>query len=352
MKILLFSRYAALGASSRVRFLQYAECFASNGVDVVSSPLFSNSYLVRLYAGKSVFFHQLFGYLRRLLIILTMRRYDLVVIEKELFPFLPYPVEHIFLKKMGRFCVDYDDAIFERYSNINNWSLRFMLKNKIAHIMRCASCVIAGSRYIEDYSRSVGALKTVFVPTCVNTRLYTPKLEFGASVVVGWIGTPKTSHYLLDIVDSLRRLTEQFDVKIIAIGGDAAILPNDVFQVIPWSLDNEVSLVKLIDIGIMPLPDSPWERGKCGYKLIQYMACGLPVVASGVGANNYIVDNGVNGYLAFDASDWYVQLSALIKDRQLRRGMGLRGRRVVEESYSTLVHCESLISVFKIYDGC
>jgi len=132
-------------------------------------------------------------------------------------------------------------------------------------------------------------------------------------------------------------LLKQNQALFRAVG--AAMQPETVgsLEILPWTEDTEVSLIQNMDIGVMPLPETPWTRGKCGYKLIQYMACGLPVVASPVGVNCEIVEHGVNGFLAETNEEWRSAVETLLSDADLRRRMGAAGRKKVEDSYSLQV---------------
>jgi glycosyltransferase involved in cell wall biosynthesis len=146
-------------------------------------------------------------------------------------------------------------------------------------------------------------------------------------------------------------LGRQHRIQLVAIGAGELDLPGVDVELQPWSEDTETQLLRGCDLGVMPLTDSPWERGKCGYKLIQYMACGLPVVASPVGANQRIVDDGCDGYLAADDAEWYSALARLCLDAPLRFSLGAAGRRKVERLYCYQVTAPRLASWFKQIAG-
>jgi glycosyltransferase involved in cell wall biosynthesis len=199
--------------------------------------------------------------------------------------------------------------------------------------------VTAGNAYLADRAHRAGAGRVEIVPTVVDLEAYNlaPRSE-GAIPVVGWIGTPQTwaelarpIHAVLQPVLKAQRATFR------AVGAALTPQESDLLDIRPWSEATEVSAIQAMDIGVMPLPDTPWARGKCGYKLIQYMACGLPVVASPVGVNAEIVEHGVNGFLARTEADWREAIETLLKDPDLRARMGAAGRRKVEERYSLQV---------------
>jgi glycosyltransferase involved in cell wall biosynthesis len=139
------------------------------------------------------------------------------------------------------------------------------------------------------------------------------------------------------IMPSLRCVAGAENARISAVGAGRAAKPHQFLDILPWSEETEAASIQAMDIGIMPLTDTPWARGKCGYKLIQYMACGLPVIASPVGVNTEIVEHGVNGFLATTDADWREALVMLLRDPDLRNRMGAAGRRKVEEQYSLQV---------------
>jgi len=198
-----------------------------------------------------------------------------------------------------------------------------------------------------NYASSMNE-NVLLLPTVVDTVRYTVlKKTVTDALTVGWIGSPSTAPYLKGISKSLSILAESQDMRFVVIGGKAPFIKNvDVIE-LPWNEDTEVNEINNFDIGVMPLPDNPWERGKCGFKLIQYMACGLPVIASPVGVNSEIVEHGVNGFLAETQEEWEVALSTLLADSDLRQQMGKAGREKVEREYSLQVTGPKLVALLK-----
>ncbi len=351
MKVLLFSRYGSKGASSRVRNLQYIPYLESQGVSVEISPLFSNRYLECLYAGRKAWGEVLRGYLKRLVKLLGVGKYDLLIIEKELFPFLPAWGERVLSWLRIPYLVDYDDALFHRYDLNRHRVIRTLLRNKIDSVMRHASVVVVGNDYLGDRARGAGARDVVTIPTVVDDTKY----RVGASkscdgFVVGWIGTPKTSQYLMPLLPLFERLRHDHRIRFVAVGARAEDFPAGSLDVWDWSEESEIERIQQFDVGIMPLPDTPWERGKCGYKLIQYMACGKPVIASPVGINASLVENGVNGYLADTEQAWLLCLTMMLKMSGSQRvAMGRMGRQKVERSYSLRSQAPRLLEIIRHY---
>lgn len=350
MKVLLFSRYGRLGASSRVRSYQYLSYFQSKGIEVSVKPLFSDAYLEALYSGRSRWREVAKGYLARLRTMLAARNYDVVYIEKELFPFLPAFAERA-LKVMGvPYVVDYDDALFHRYDCHSNVWVRRLLGKKIDKVMRHASTVIAGNRYLAERAFKAGTPRVEIIPTVLDVSRYHIRghIDDSEPLVIGWIGSPSTSRYLEPLLPTFNSIGNEFGVRFVAIGARESDFADTVVEVWPWSEQTEVESIQMFDIGIMPLPDTPWEHGKCGYKLIQYMACGIPVIASPVGVNRDIVSPGQNGYLADSLDDWDKYLRDLIKMAASKRmKMGEYGRCLVEDQYTLEVQADNLVGAIE-----
>lgn len=337
LKVLLLTRYASLGASSRVRFYQYLSYLEGHGIQVDAAPLFDNEYLTRLYSGRRPEWRALAkAYFKRISVLCHAQRYDLVWLEYEALPWLPAWLEMRLGLARRPFIVDYDDAIFHRYDLNRSRFVRALLGNKIDLVMRNSRLVIAGNDYLADRATSAGAQNVEILPTVVDAERYRPQHNTDPDVVtIGWIGSPSTQHYLDLVLPAISRLYAIGQpIRLAVVGGRVDGDHNFPVVNIPWTEAGEVGVIQTFDVGIMPLLDSPWERGKCGYKLIQYMACGKPVVASPVGVNRSIVTHGVNGFLAQSVEDWLESLQRLIENPSLRAEMGRLGRARVEAEFS------------------
>jgi len=290
------------------------------------------------------------AYIRRFFSLFSVRHYDLVIVEKELFPFLPASAERL-LRRFGvPILLDYDDAIFHNYDLSPHIIVRRCLGGKIDVVMRSATVVTGGNTYLLDRARRAGAARTVLIPTVVDAQRYCPgpKKEAHAPLVVGWIGSPSTSKYLIPLLPLFASLHASGAVRFVAVGARASDFADTLIEVWEWQEATEVALIQKFDIGIMPLPDSPWEQGKCGYKLIQYMACGIPVVASPVGVNCQIVKHGENGFLAKTPQEWEESLAKLLEmGNENRRKIGLNARETIVQHYSLQSQAPKLLGVIK-----
>jgi glycosyltransferase involved in cell wall biosynthesis len=188
------------------------------------------------------------------------------------------------------------------------------------------------------------------IPTCVETTVWAPSTRprRDGPPVIGWIGTPTTTPYLMGLQDVLGALAKEQEFVLRVSGSVSPIEMRGVrIENEPWSLQREIELFNTCDIGVYPLPNDEWTLGKCGFKAIQFMACGVPVVASPVGVNNQIIEDGVSGLLANSEADWRDALRALLTDAELRRRIGSAGRRRIEASYSLQTTAPAVVTVFE-----
>ena len=336
----MLSRYGRLGASSRMRFYQYLPWLEAAGVSIIAAPLFSDGYVRGLQQNTKNLFEAARAYASRVQALLGSRRFDLLWIEKEALPWLPAWLEKALLSGAVPYVLDYDDAVFHYYDQHRNPVVRALLAGKHPALIRRAALVVAGNAYLAEFARAAGARRVEIVPTVIDLERYSLATINLAKIdrppCVGWIGQRATAAFLTPYAPLFERLSADGLARFAAIGIDAQSLSLPM-ESIAWSEKTEAASISSFDIGIMPLVDEPFERGKCGYKLIQYMACGLPVVASPVGVNCHIVEHGVNGFLADTPEEWEQALRTLLADSGLRQRMGRAGRLKVEQQYCVQV---------------
>lgn len=351
---LFLTKYSREGASSRYRFLQYFPYLEANGIACSFSPLTDAKYLEHLYvSGRGSMADPVRSFARRIGALTTVGRYDIVVIEYEILPYFP-PFFESALNMAGiPLIVNYDDAIFYRYSLHPNAFIKRFLGGKIDAVMRTADLVIAGNAYLAEHARKAGAARVETLPTVVDLVRY-PGTPSGKNTVftIGWIGSPSTAKYLQKIAPALAEVSSGGRARLRLIGSGPVEISGVPVEIRAWSEETEVAELAACDAGIMPLDDGLWEQGKCGLKLIQYMASGLPVVVSPVGMNRQLVQEGANGFLAGDNAEWVRSLAALRDDKGLRERMGRTGRAKAEAGYSLQVTAPRLEALIRgVVDG-
>lgn len=333
MRVLALSKYDRLAASPRHRFIQFQPALEAMGVHLELSPLFDDAYIEELFrTGRARREHLLRAFVRRTRALIEARAWDLVIVHCELVPYLPPLFERVALMGVP-YVYDYDDAIFHMYDIHPNPVVRRILGGKIGTIIGGARAVLAGSHYLEEYARRTNT-NVHWMPTVIDLERYRTRAAVqNQQLVVGWIGSPSTTVCLGEVEAALVQLSQEGPVKLLAVGAAPISMPGVDVEVRAWSEEREVDDLLECDIGIMPLPDTPWTRGKCAFKLIQYMACGLPCIASPVGANLEVV-GPQTGILAGNTDEWLQAFRRLRDDPALRQELGSAGRARAEREFS------------------
>ena len=325
--VLFLPSGTTLSASSRYRVHQYLEPLRSHGfrIRVLNYPQPATR-LAR------------FKYFSRLL--MAAATSDIIFIQKRLFPrFLP-----LLALLRSKLVYDFDDALFATTSAARQ--SRRQLENDqpsrhnrgLHRALKSCHHVIAGNAYLASYARSLNKHVSV-LPTVVDLSRYPARQQRPDSgrICIGWVGNSENLIYLLDLAPVLVGLTQLFanGIQLCVISDRPPRLPSEIpLQYKPWNLDHEVEDLLMFDVGLMPLRDDTWTRGKCAFKAIQYMAIGIPTVASPVGANKDLIQHDVNGFLAADQDEWTTTLTRLVKDGDLRQRVGAAGRDTIAERYS------------------
>lgn len=336
MRLLGLSLYGPQAASHRVRLSQFKPGLAAAGIDLQIQSLLDDAYLQRSFSGRRPSMCALLAaYGRRIRALRQADRFELAIVYAELLPFIPGWLERQLLQIP--FIYDCDDAFFLKYRSGRMRWLQPLLGAKADRLMASAMAVTAGNAGLASYARRFNSNVAV-LPSVVDTDHYRPANpsqaeRSGQPFTVGWIGSPSTAPYLQLLIEPLQLLARERPVRLVVVGGTApAIAGVEVIEQ-PWSLEQEVPLIQQFDVGVMPLPDTSWTRGKCAYKLIQCMACSVAVVASPVGANVEAVPPGC-GLLAESPAEWLSAFHQLAADPELRLRLGAAARQWVEQHYS------------------
>jgi glycosyltransferase involved in cell wall biosynthesis len=340
--------------SQRYRIEQWEPLLAARGVEVTYRPFESEELNAVLYKpGRWAEKLRLVAHAsaRRLSDVRDAKRFDAVYLLREAALLGPAVFERMLARAGAPYVFDFDDAVFERYVSPSNGYLSYLkFPGKTRTVCRLAAHVMAGNEYLADYARRVNPNVTV-VPTTVDTGKYTVEPRVPNEVpVVGWTGSYSTAQHLRTLAPALRRLAgkERFRLRVISSPGiPLEGLEGVDVELVPWRSETEVEDLRPFDVGVMPLPDEPWTRGKCGMKALQYMGLAIPTVCSPVGVNSEIVCDGENGFLAADESEWVEKLSLLLRSPELRERLGRAGRATVEERYSAERQAPRVFQVFE-----
>jgi glycosyltransferase involved in cell wall biosynthesis len=273
--------------------------------------------------------------------------WDAIFLYRELLPLGPPILERLLAKKGIPIIYDFDDALF--LADTSEANRRFgWLKwaRKTGTICRLSSHVVVGNDYLKQYALGRTASVSVIPPT-IDTDTYTPKDDYRIDgvPVIGWSGSLTTQKHVRTIAGALQQLRKVVDFRLRIIGGNGMTIPGVEVETRKWTSQSERDEVKAFDVGIMPLPDDEWVRGKCGLKALLYMALGVPAVVSPVGVSTAIIDDGRNGFTAATEAEWVEKLSLLLRDENLRRRFGQEGRRSVERCYSARAQAPRLLEI-------
>ncbi len=356
MNILFLTRYSQRGGSSRYMVHQYLPAYAQAGISCTVAPLFDDQYfdfgvLDRPTGISEIVRHSLYFARRgalRLRALLDAHRYDLVVFEKELFPYLPYGFERWLWRRGIKSIVLFDDATYAYYRQHPFLLVRWLCRGKIERIVRNATHVIVWNEHLAGYMRRLNPHVSV-VNSGVDITRYPPK-DYRAPrtserLVIGWIGTPNGFPYLRSLEPVFGELVNHYPLELHVISSVPYTSTGIPVVNRTWRLETEVQDLHRLDIGVMPLPDDEWTRGKSGVKAVQYMAVGVPAVCSPVGVARQLITQNVNGLLADTPTAWRCALTRLLDDPALRERIGMAGRATVEQHYSIQSIASRLVDI-------
>jgi glycosyltransferase involved in cell wall biosynthesis len=325
--------------SQRFRIEQWLPYLEEQGIVVEIMPFADESMLRLLHKpGRRVAkaMANVRRFVERFSDVIAARRYDVVLIHRAVCISGPAILER-FIAALGRPIIyDFDDAIFVLHTtDVNRRFAWLKFPGKTASICRISSHVVVGNSWLADYARQYNSRVSV-IPTSIDTGHYQPakRPRSNGRVIVGWTGSSTSQTYLEVFAPVLKELIARRDVEIRVISNREPSLPGIPHQWRSWSPETEVEELSQFDIGIMPMPDEEWARGKCALKALQYMAGGTPTICSAIGANCEVIQSGENGLLATTSDEWLSQLEKLIDDAGLRSRLGIAGRKTVEERYS------------------
>jgi glycosyltransferase involved in cell wall biosynthesis len=358
MKILFLAAYSNLVAASRIKVYQFLPLLKERRIkcEVIC---FTPSFLYRLrliLVNKKALFiiYYLLSYIITLFksfwAILIASKFDIIYIQE---PIIPSGLEKILKLVNKNIIFQFTDAIFLSSKEGSGFIKKVklgILSGRFKRTAKIAKCCLVEN----DYNKGVVLKYCPYVekitgPVDINRYFLRKEEKENDNIIIGWIGSPFTTKYLYEVEDALKKLSKKYNIVLRLIGAKKDFKIEGInCEIKEWKLDTEVALLSTFNIGIMPLTDEKWSKGKAGYKLLQYMSMGIPSVASSVGFNKELIEDGVNGFLANTNKEWVEKLSILIKDEKLRKKISRNARITIEEHYSLK---KSFVRLLKIFEN-
>jgi glycosyltransferase involved in cell wall biosynthesis len=352
--LILVAHRPGRSPSQRYRFEQYLPFLEENGFEFTWSPLLNEEDDAVFYGTGGTLKKMsilLKGHLQRRRDLYRYKDFDIIFIQREASFFGSSYFEKYAFKSGTKVIFDFDDAIWLADTSPGNKKWEWVkdpakFKSNVSY----AHAVIAGNTYLAEKAREFTKCRVEVIPTTVDTSVHVPKPELRGreKLCIGWSGSLSTIKHFEEIVPVLKELNKKYPGKLeFKLYGDVHYHNEELgIKGVPWHSSTEVDMLNSFDIGVMPLPNDEWAKGKCGLKALTYMACGVPVVMSAVGVNAEIAADGC-ALLANSKEEWLSALEKLINDKALREELGRKGRRVVEEKYSVEGNKEKYLSLFK-----
>jgi glycosyltransferase involved in cell wall biosynthesis len=298
------------------------------------------------------------GFARRFAVLFTAFRYDFIFVHREIAPLGPPIFEWIIAKLLRKKIIfDFDDAIWltDRTSE-SSFERMLRCRSKVSAVCAWSYGISAGNAYLRDFALQFNPNSKIN-PTTIDTSAVDGQAQAARAqslvendnVIIGWTGSHSTLKYLQQLEGVLQRLERSYHfIRIRVIADQPPHLNLERLEFVPWKKETEIADLIAINVGIMPLPDDDWARGKCGFKALQYMSLGIPAVVSPVGVNREIIQHGKNGFLCVSEEDWFQIISRLIESPDLRNEMGTNGRATVESAYSVNANRPNFLSFFNL----
>ena len=337
----------------RFRIEQWEPLLRERGVEITYAP-FESDELHRVLYQSGRMPHKLGlvakALARRWALLQSTMQYDVCYVFREAALLGPPIIEWILSRREIPILFDFDDAIFVSYRSPSNGYLSYLkFAGKTRQICRMSAHVMVGNPYLADYARQYNPNVTV-IPTTIDTEKYVvsngskPRSDMP---VIGWTGSFSTVQHLDTLRTALQKLAQRERFRLRVIGTPAYDLEGVDVEAIPWRTETEIEDLRPIDVGIMPLPDDAWSKGKCGLKALQFMALGIPVVCSPVGVNSVIIRDQETGFLASTEAEWIAKLGQLLRSAELQRRIGLAGRATIEQTYSAKAQAPRVYEIFR-----
>tara|TARA_Y100001970_G_scaffold294197_1_gene448315 strand:+ start:3436 stop:5673 length:2238 start_codon:yes stop_codon:yes gene_type:complete len=335
-KIIFFTKYGIKSASYRYRFMAFKPVLFENDFEVIDQALFDDKFFEeKILKGNLNYFNVVHSYIKRILYVVKLRRPVLAIIHIELLPFLPNILEFYLKLRKIHFIVDLDDAVYHRFEKQSFKLGNYLITKKFYNMINLSSAAFCGNKYHLNYFKRFNK-KLYYLPTVTDLSIYNNYLNYNKyhNFTIVWIGTPSTTFYLNMVTNVLNKLKNEHNIDIIIIGSKSSELKNLNCKFIDWNLSNELEYLTKSHVGIMPLYDTKWEKGKCGFKIIQYMSLKIPVIASPIGVNKEIIKDNFNGLLANNENEWFDKILLLKNNKDFYNKISLEGYKTIEKNFS------------------
>jgi len=352
-KILVICPYPEnVAPSQRLKFEQYYDHFRKAGYEVDISPFISLPFWNIIYKKGHLLekaFYTTLGYAKRIADLFRLRKYDIIYIHLWATPFGPHFFEWMYRRIAKRIIYDIDDLVYLKNKNSSKNPIALIMKGRTKPIflIKESDHIITCTPYLDEFVKKYNC-NTTDISSTVDTAKYKVVNRYSNEnkVTLGWSGSISTSRYFYILEDILKEIKKKHNVRILLIGNKDVKIGGLEIEAVDWSEENEMAYLQQIDIGLYPLPNEDWVYGKSGLKAIQYMALGIPTVATALGANHRVIENGVSGFLVNTKEEWVSRLSELITNESLRREIGTNARKRVEELFSVESNKTNYINIF------
>ncbi len=335
--------------SQRFRFEQYLSALEQD-FEIKQGSFWSEKSWLSLYKNTNLFikiFNFISAFLNRFFLLFKVSKYDYVFIHREATPIGPPIIEFLITKVLRRKIIyDFDDAIWIHNVSDKNKSVKYLKANwKVKYICKWAYKVCCGNSFLANYAKKHNP-NTIVIPTTIDLDYHQKKPQQKKEITIGWTGTHSTMKHLEIIKPIISKLEEKYRFSFLVISDKPPSFQLNSLQFTPWNKETEIEDLNKIDIGIMPLYNSEWEKGKCGFKGLQYMSLGIPTVMSSVGVNIEIIEQGENGFLIEHEEEWLKVLTLLINNKELRTKVGQAGQKTILNRFSVKANTKKYLNLF------
>lgn len=354
-KVLILCPYPEdVAPSQRLKFEQYYDAFRQAGYDLTISPFISHAFWKIIYRKGHLLqktWYTILGYFRRLRDLFRLGSHDIVYVHLWVTPLGPPIFERLVCSLSKKVIFDIDDLVYLKDIQSRATPLISRLKgaDKPIYLMKKSDHVITCTPYLDEFVRKLND-HTTDISSTVDTDAYKARQDYsvrGEKLVLGWSGSHSTSKYLHLLDEVFHKLNQKIDFKLVVIGDASFNIPGIDVEAIAWSKEMELPTISRFDIGLYPLPEEEWVYGKSGLKAIQYMAMGIPTIATAIGSNFRVIADGESGFLVNSPEEWERRILELANDEQLRSSIGRSARTRVEEKFSIAANKGTYLAIFE-----